>query len=248
MNDTHVSELIPGYALGALDVEEQILVDAHLARCPECRAELESYQPVVASLAFAANGCEPGRDLRDRVLSRIAAGPLDSTAIPGQPRRQRSLISLPAWALAAAATMFIGLLIWNGILQVQLMRQREHLASQTEVVALLALADEAGVLLQGTEAAPMAKGRLIPDPDRQGAALVVQGMPAPPPGRVYQLWLIRSDGGRDNGGLFTVDGGRAILYVRPPASLDSYVAIGVTDEPARGSPRPTGTKVLGGSL
>ncbi|RME44671.1 MAG: anti-sigma factor, partial [Chloroflexi bacterium] len=44
MNCEHILELIPGYALGALDVEERMLVDEHLAQCSECRAELASYQ------------------------------------------------------------------------------------------------------------------------------------------------------------------------------------------------------------
>lgn len=133
-------------------------------------------------------------------------------------------------------------------MQVQIMQQRDHLAWQAELVTLLALTEESGIVLQGTEAAPLAKGRLIRDPDGKGAVLVVQGMPAPPPGQVYQLWFIRPDGRRDSGGLFTVDDGRGVLYAHLPANVDEYVAVGVTDEPAGGSPGPTGTKVLGGEL
>lgn len=247
MNSEHISELIPGYALGALDAEERMLVDVHLAQCPECRAELDLFRPVVASLAFAAEVREPSPELRDRVLAQVAASPIDFVAARERKQRRRRLTTFRGWALAIAA-VFVGLVVWNVMLQVQVMQQRDHLQEQVEVVALLALSDQVGFALQGTEVAPQAKGRLIPNPDGHGAALVVEGMPAPPAGRVYQLWLVRPDGHRDSGGLFTVEDGRSAIYVHPPTSFSNYTAVGVTDEPAGGSPEPTGTKVLGGKL
>jgi anti-sigma-K factor RskA len=247
MNCEHIQELLPAYALGALSVEEQVLVDAHLARCPDCRAELGTYQPAVSSLAFAAEVREPSPELRDRVLAQVAGTPVDFTAARGRREHQGRLIPFPRWALAAAA-VFVGLVVWNVVLQMQIIQQRDSLARQAEVVTLVALAEEPGAILQGTETAPLARGRLIPDRDGHGAALVVQGMPAPPPGRVYQLWLIRPDGERDSGGVFTVDDGHGVMYVHAPTSVSEYVAVGVTDEPPGGSPGPTGTKVLGGKL
>lgn len=247
MNCEHISELLPGYALGALELEEQMLVDAHLAHCLECRAELARYLPVVSSLAFAAEVREPSPELRARVLSSVAGAATDFAAARERRQHRRGLIPFSRWALAAAA-VFAGLVLWNAVLQVQVVHQRDDLARQAEMVTLLALAEEPGVVLHGTEAAPLARGRLIPSPDGRGAALVVQGMPAPPPDRVYQLWLIRPDGRRDSGGLFTVDDGHAVLYVHAPTDVRNYAAVGITDEPSGGSASPTGTKMLGGEL
>jgi anti-sigma-K factor RskA len=96
---------------------------------------------------------------------------------------------------------------------------------------------------------------LVADGDRQALAtlyncdgdqaiLVVYGLPQPPAGQVYQLWLIHN-GQRDSGGLFTVDDkGYAVLLVRSLHRFSEYQAIGVTNEPAGGSPGPTGTRVL----
>ncbi len=155
----------------------------------------------------------------------------------------------------ATATLVIGLVIWNvwlhvriGQLNASIETLNRRLQSRTEVVALLALDQHAGVALQGTEAAPSATAQLIPHPGRQGATLAVRDLPAPPPGRVYQMWFIRPDGQRDSGGTFTVEDEDTVTYIHPPADISEYVAVGVTDEPAGGSPGPTGTKVLGGEL
>lgn len=248
MNCEQIAELIPGYALDALDLEERMLVEMHLAQCPECQAELEALRPVASSLAFVAEVQEPSAQLRERIRADLSTPHLvDAQRVPGRHQPRGKLIPFPAWALAAAA-VFIGLIVWNVMLQLQIGEQRERLEQQAEIVTMLALAEKPGVVLQGTEAAPGAKGRLVPSPNGEGAALVVQDMPPPPPGRIYQLWLIRPDGQRDNGGLFTVDEGRGMIYIHPPANLSQYVAVGVTDEPPGGSPGPTGTKVLGGKL
>jgi anti-sigma-K factor RskA len=241
-----IAELVPGYALGTLDVEEQLLVEAHLAQCPACQSELEEYRSVVSRLAFAAELREPSPELRRRVLAGGVAPPID-LAEERQQRRGvwQRLVPLRGWAIAA---LLIGLLAWNATLQLQVARQQDRLGHQVEAIALLALDDQAGVQLEGTSAAPAARAQLVPDADRDGTTLVVRGLQDLPSGRVYQLWLIRPDGQRDSGGLFTVEHGMAVTYLRLPAPLDQYMAVGVTEEPAGGSPGPTGTKVLGGTL
>ena len=72
--------------------------------------------------------------------------------------------------------------------------------------------------------------------------------PSLAPGMAYQLWLIR-DGQRTSGGLFTVsDTGSGTLIFTPPDTLDAFDGMGVTPEPASGSPGPTAPPVVTGSL
>jgi len=84
------------------------------------------------------------------------------------------------------------------------------------------------------------------DPTTPGY-LIIRNLPPPPAGKAYQLWLIRPNGVRDNGGLFT-GGDTVVLPVKPPTDWHTYQGVGVTIEPAKGSPSPTGPRVLNGGL
>ena len=72
---------------------------------------------------------------------------------------------------------------------------------------------------------------------------------APPEGQVYQVWFMDAAGRRISGGTFrTAPRPYGVYTVTVPANLPAYVRIGVTLEPAGGSPSPTGPQVLRGTL
>ncbi len=58
------------FALGSLPAADAARMEAHLAECPECRAEVDALAPVVGDLALATPGIEPPPGLRERVLAR----------------------------------------------------------------------------------------------------------------------------------------------------------------------------------
>jgi hypothetical protein len=76
------------------------------------------------------------------------------------------------------------------------------------------------------------------------AELLVSGMPEPPIGEVYEVWLTRSSGSpHPTDALFTVSrAGKASVYV--PGSLHGVREIIVTSEPLGGSNHPTTPPVL----
>jgi hypothetical protein len=133
--------------------------------------------------------------------------------------------------------------------------QREHERWQTmaqrldlqyEALALLAAPDSRRALLL-TDAGE-GRGVLLLQAATAHAMLMVQDLPPLPSNRVYQLWLIRN-GRRDNGGMFQVDErGYGMLEVDAPRTLEAYQAVGITEEPAGGSPGPTSRRLLGGRL
>jgi hypothetical protein len=79
----------------------------------------------------------------------------------------------------------------------------------------------------------------------QGVAVNARGLEAPPPGKVYQVWLI-SPGRATSAGVLQVDStGRASAVFDSPAGLPRPVGRAtITLEPAGGSPAPTGPAVL----
>jgi anti-sigma-K factor RskA len=128
-------------------------------------------------------------------------------------------------------------------LRQQLEAERAQTARLAEVLAAQPVTVRE---LRGT-GAPQAGGRLTIAPDGQAAVLTARDLPPLLAGHVYQVWLVRN-GQRTSGGVFTVEDGAGWLLVQAPESLRVYQAIGITVEPAPGSPGPTSPQVMGGTL
>ena len=82
------------YALGAADASERVLIESHLATCPECRAELALLEPLPGLLA--------------RVPVSLLAGDPPPRARPGTNPRGRARRRLAVLGAAAAAVAAAG--------------------------------------------------------------------------------------------------------------------------------------------
>jgi len=104
------------------------------------------------------------------------------------------------------------------------------------------------VALGGQAASPNAEGRVLWSPDSKKAVLYANGLPKPPAGRDYQLWVIENSTPRSEG-VFPVDARGDAHHVLPEVPAPGGVgAFAVTLEPAGGVPAPTGPMVLLGSV
>ncbi len=227
-NHDTILELIPAYALGALDADETAVVTQHLESCALCQAELEAFTAVVDTLPLAAADNDPTPQLKEQLLARV-----QKTA----PRQKPSIIQTvrtyfaglrwqPALALAALVVLVGAWFFWQ-----------QSRPAVLETVPLTA-----------TNVAPDAEGTLTIAGNGRHATLTVTGLPALPPDQQYQLWLIQ-DGQRVSGAVFSVnEAGQAEVSVDSERPLTEYSAFGITIEPAGGSPGPTGERVLGHNL
>lgn len=121
-------EKLATYALSALEAEEAGVLEGHLAACTECRAELERWRDVAATLALSAESAEPSAQLRGRILegahglprpsgteagARGGASAEESTArsnvIPISQTLRPSLSPALKFAALAASVAFIAL-------------------------------------------------------------------------------------------------------------------------------------------
>jgi anti-sigma-K factor RskA len=238
-----LAEQLEAYALGILDAATTREVERHLAACPRCRADLAAVHEVVQALPLAVDLVDPPPTLGRRIQARAR-------------REALARWLLGRWSLVAALlALTFATTLWAFSLQGRvdaLARERDALAgrlwAQGVAAQILLAPDTAPRELVGSEVAPSARGRLYVNPSRDTALLLVENLPPLPEGRAYQLWLIEGDR-RASGGVFRVDeSGRGYLLVRAAAPLAAYDAVGVTDEPAGGSPGPTGSRVLAGSL
>lgn len=226
----HWEDATAAYLLGALDDAERVGFEEHLAGCPACRAEVDELLPAARALPISVDPVEPPATLKARIMADVereasllaAAGPeADRPAQPGRRRRIR-LPSLRVPRLVpvavAAALLVVGVGIGIGVTQL-------GSSSERTVTAQVDNAPGASVEVEinGEE------GRLM-----------ARGLPAPPAGRVYQVWLKRAGHAPEpTAALFTPSrDGTATASV--PGSMEGIDQVMVTDEPAGGSPQPTG--------
>jgi anti-sigma-K factor RskA len=212
-------------------------VSEHLAACPACREELRQYQAVVDQLALATPLAEPPAALKDKLMGQVQRR---VQPVEGKLSFWQRLVALfgrtaPAWGLASFALVLVlaasNLLLWRQLGQIS--------TAQPEMRV---------IKLSSTNAVAPANGLIVISTDGNHGTLVVDELPVLPDTQEYQLWLIR-DGKRTSGGIFSVSrDGYGSLWVHSPEPLASYSSFGITVEPAGGSPAPSGSKVLGGSL
>ncbi len=91
-------ELAVELALGTVEGEERGRALEHLAKCPECRAEVEKYSEVADELLLLSPRREPPVGFESRVLDEVLPAPQ-----PKRRRRLRLVLAPAAAALAAAA-------------------------------------------------------------------------------------------------------------------------------------------------
>jgi anti-sigma-K factor RskA len=102
-----IHDRVAGYALDALEPEEERAFEEHLACCDRCREELAGFSALATSLAFAAPDSEPPPQLRGRVLAAARAERENVVAI--RRRRPYALVAVAAAAVCVA----IGLGVWG---------------------------------------------------------------------------------------------------------------------------------------
>jgi anti-sigma-K factor RskA len=264
-------ELLPAYALGALDGEELRELEEHLAGgCAECQGQIDLWNGDLEALAASIAPVEPADTTRARIL-RLAGvvpqlGPSAQPAsAPAVPRRR-----LPRWLPAAAALLLVAL--WGIAGQIRLRGEVERLRGERDRLSLqvstldreVSLArDEArrasqalqvlaapgvqSVVLAGLGSTPNAAGHAYLNPRRRDALFYAFDLPALPADKTYELWFFA--GGKPvPAGTFAVDeqgvGSLRVERVDRPESVEAWA---VTVEPRGGVPQPTGEVVLKGA-
>lgn len=236
--------LVPAYVLGAADADEIALVEAALTACPQVAEALAQYRLAAESLLYAPPLMTPAPDLRHRVLQAVAA---DAAAQQPRPLRLHARPAV-AW-LATGAAVFV-LLISNLLWFVRV----EELERRNDILAnwsgqkddlLIALSSSASerIDLVATDESQAQYASVLYSPSANYAVLVTDSLPSLPPDRTYQLWLLRGDE-RLSAGIFTIESdGRGALVFRTRDPLTSYTGLGISVEPAGGSPAPTTSPV-----
>jgi hypothetical protein len=116
MNHDQIAELLGAYAVDAVEPDEAAVVEAHLATCARCRAEVAEHREVAALLSHSGTDAPEG--LWDRIAGTLEAAPPRLDLAPVQDRevhdlgaarerRRRRVPSAATVVLSAAAALLI---------------------------------------------------------------------------------------------------------------------------------------------
>ena len=259
------------YVVDALDDHERAIFEAHLPGCRDCQAEVASLREAAAVLAADAE-LTPPDSLRASVLAGIRnirplppeagdtslpyddgpqlvraddAAEADETTESGEAtesdeatetrsnvvpmRRRRFRIATLAAAAAVITAVGVG-----GTWQPW---QDNPTSSLSAADRVLAASDAQRVSTEFTDGSSATVVRSV----KEGrAVLLTRNMAAPPSGKAFELWLRDAQGRLAPAGLMTTAGDHKLLLT---GDATKATGVGITVEPAGGSPQPT-TKPL----
>jgi anti-sigma-K factor RskA len=221
-------------ALDALEGDDLTTFRAHEAHCERCRLTVRMDRQTLGHLALAAEPMDASPDFKTRLMQRAAAelaephqaAPIEAVA-PAPPEpiplRTRPANVVPfyrrAWASGIAAVLVLGIAA-AGVLQYL-----------NQPVATYALSGST----PGTAQVVVRRNGSI--------ELELSGVPDPPPGRVYEAWIIPP--GQQPVAAGTTSRGSATL---PLAGQARGSTVAITDELAPGVQAPSSAPILATSV
>ncbi|MFD6531081.1 anti-sigma factor domain-containing protein [Streptomyces sp. NPDC060184] len=231
--------LTGAYALHALPEDERLAFERHLADCGACRQEVTELSATASRLGLAVAAAPP-RGMREEVLLRITTVRQEAPGhgAPGRPapapgRSGRWTRYALAACLAAAASLG-GVAVWQSQEARDAQQEADAAHRQNELLARVLSAPDAKTA--SAEFAAGARGTVVVSSGENRAVFLSSGLGRPPAGKVYQLWF--ADGGTMRpAGLMDPDGTNDAVLMA--GSVDGATGMGLTVEPAGGSPRPT---------
>ncbi len=243
-DDLHV--LTGSYALDALPDLERPEFERHLQHCPSCDAEVRGLRETAARLAMAqALPPPPGMEqqvlaatYRTRQLPPLAGDRLRTARDLRRARVARRFAGrpsrLPKRAAAFAAAASVAAAVALGVTQLSTQHQLETTRASDAAIARVVTASDARIETSRTHAGGSVT--VVASASLREAVVTATGMAFPPPGRVYQVWVMSPSGARSAG---LMDGARTLLA----AAVVPGDRIGITVEPSGGTTRPTTTPV-----
>ena len=261
MTHQQASELLAVFALDAVDSDEQELIEAHLAECPRCRAELDAHRDVAAALGNSVEQLPEG--LWSSIASRLPARPAEEpppmptlvregsaheertaatfrTPSPAPRRASRGrLFSVASLAVAAAAVA--------AVLGVNLVHANDqisslHHAAPASAVAALKVPGHKVVDAESARHVELAQFVVLPS-SGQGY-LLKSKLPTLSSTQTYQLWGVIG-GATISLGLLGSEPGVVPFSVAGGATVDAFA---ITAEHAGGVVHSVHQPVVAGEV
>ncbi|HEY1652332.1 MAG TPA: anti-sigma factor [Acidimicrobiales bacterium] len=257
------SELLGVYALDAVDGDERVSLEEHLATCPRCQAELDSLREVAGAMGNSAEPLpaglwssiadqmgdqRPQDELPPPMPPLTKSGPAPFRAPhPGRKRRARSTVLLLGAVAVAASTVAVVLgidLVHSQDSVTNLQRSAAHRQVDAHGSAAAVALQTPGhrvVTLEDSGHANLAQFVIVPG---GRGYLVSSRLPRLGHGETYQLWGIMKGTAISLGLLGAAPSGSTFTL----AGANSTSKLAVTAEPNGGTVAPTGSILASGTV
>jgi anti-sigma-K factor RskA len=238
MSCEELREMHELYALGVLDGDEKLEIEAHLQRgCAACRQSLSEAQAINAVLLSSVPIVQPRARLKRHLMSSMGILPASWT-----------------WAAALTAACLLVVALWMSDQE----RRRANELAQTrgEMMQVVTQRDrmfQALSFLNQPETRQVgfgkgARGNVYLNPSR-GILLISSNLPRLNAGKIFEMWVIPKGGAPRPAGLFQANpDGTAVHILAGALDLASLDAVAVTVEPEAGSSAPTSPIIIAASL
>jgi anti-sigma-K factor RskA len=225
------------YVLGLLEPHEAAAFESELNANAELRDVARELHEAASSVALTAPPRTPPASLKQRIMREIAIKTEERTVLP----LQRAPFGWIPWAIAAALAVFCGLLTLD---RVRLERQLADIRSADPLMQTTFF-----TLAPSAPAPADAKATGAWQPGRQSGVIRISNLPAPQPGKDYQLWAVDAEH-KDpiSAGVVRVDkNGVAQIRFKPVDKAEHVKAFAISLEREGGVPKKEGPILLVGT-
>jgi anti-sigma-K factor RskA len=225
------------YVLGLLELHEAAAFESELNASAELRDIARELREAAGDIALTAPPRTPPPSLKQRIMREMAM----KTEKPAPAPLQRAPFSWVPWAIAA------GLIVFCGVLALDRARLERELADARATDPLMQTTFFS--LAPSSPAPAEAKATVAWQPGRQSGVIRISNLPAPQPGKDYQLWAVDAEH-KDpiSAGVVRVDkNGVAQVRFRPVERAEQVKAFAISLERAGGVPKKEGPILLIGT-
>ncbi len=238
------------YVCGALPADEALEIEKAISTYPEVKREIELIEESLVLLAQTVAPPVQAMTWTNILNSIRNIGNTEDTKV-----RTLNWSAITGWA---AAILFMGGIMWmlkqtndlnnslrvttteNTVLKEDKTNVENQLAENNEILDLLRSKDYQSFTLPGNQAvAPEAFAKVYINKTENVAYIDVKGLPAPPRGKVYQVWSLKMDPLTPTSvGLISAEN-ESSEGIYKFVNFPDPEAFGITLEPEGGSETPT---------
>jgi anti-sigma-K factor RskA len=244
-----VHTLAGAYAMDAVSHAERVRFERHLAGCDACRQEVRGLREAAAALGAAA-AVRPPDALRETVLRAARQTRQVPPAAPAAPARRAGARGRLGWrprmavALAAAAAV-VGAAVAAGVVTYDMQNRLDQAQGRDLTVAAVLTASDAR--MASARVSTGGTATVVMSHREHALVFTAAHLRSLPAAENYELWLIGPAGTRP-AGMVTASGRGRMVGPMVVSGLSAGDRVGLTVEPAGGSPRPTSPPVVMVSL